>query len=149
MPGTNVWSVVFWIVALVVAFVAINLLYNMWTRYVEDLNKAIEKEAKTPSWLGPVVTTVLTVGIFALAITLGWNAMVNATTSRSDYKAPAEVQDLKKVQESQLPGPEDLDKTRAEQKKRAQSNPHKEALNSFDESMKREEEKIHQRNQNK
>ena len=78
-----------------------------------------------------------------------WNAMVNATTSRSDYKAPAEIQDLKKIQESQLPSPEDLDKTRAEQKQRAQSKPHKEALDSYDESMKREEEKIKQRNKNK
>ena len=146
MPGTNVWSVVFVLFALVVAALISGPLINMWRRFFVDYSKAIEKDVRTPSGVGPTVVTILIVGIFILAVTLGWNAMVNVTTSRSDYKAPAEIQEQKKVQESQLPSSEDLDKTRAEQKERAQSKPHKEALDSYDESMKREAEKIKQRN---
>jgi len=47
-----------------------------------------------------------------------------------------------------VPSSEELNKARAEQKETQQVKPHKEALDSFDESMKREAEKIRQRSLN-
>jgi len=146
MPGTNVWSMVFVIGVFAVAIGMASALINMWRRYVTHVKVALEKKVVTPSWVGPALTTLMDVGVLALAATLGWNAMVNVTTSRSDYQSPSEVQEQKKVLESQLPSNEQLDAARTEQKQRAQVKPHKEALDSFDESMAKEAEKIKQRN---
>lgn len=150
MPGTNVWSVVFWIVALVLAAGLVQQLIVLWRRYVKDVKRALEKEVRTPSWVGPAVVTIFGIGAFALITTLGWNAIVNATTSTTvKYVNPAAAQEQKKVLESQLPSQEEIDQARAKQKERQQVRPHKEALDSFDESMKREAEKIRQRSLDK
>ena len=146
MPGTNVWSVVFWIITLMVAVVITHYLIVMWAGYIKDVKTAVKKEVKAPSWVVPVQVTVFAVGVFALTITLGWNAMVNATTSTTVKNVnPSAVQEQKKVLESQLPTSQEFDQVRAEQKERQRVNPHKEALDSFDESMKLEAEKIRQR----
>ena len=146
MPGTNIWSVVFWIAAIVVAVGIASPLINMWRRYVQVAAKAIEKDVPIPPWVGPTVTTVVAIGVYILVATLGWNAMNNITTSRSEYQSSAEIQEQKKVQESQLPSTEELDAARDAQKERAQTKPHQKALESFDESMGREADKIRQRN---
>lgn len=145
MPGTNVWSVIFVCAALIVAIVILAPLINMWRRYVADVKDAFAKKSKQPSWVGPMAVSCLACGAFVVSLTLGWNAMVNETTSRSNYKAPAEIQEQKKVQEAQTPSVEEMDAARAEHKQRAQSKPHKDALDTFDDAMKREEEKIKQR----
>lgn len=150
MPGTNVWSMVFVIVALMVAIAITASVVRMWHRYLTAVGWSYKKLTSShPPWSGPTTVTIIAIGTYILAATLGWNAMVNVTTSRSNYKVPAEIQEQKKVQESQLPSAEELDQTRAEQKLRGQTKPHKETLDSFDESMKREEEKIRQRSLNK
>lgn len=146
MPGTNIWSVVFCFVTALVALVIVVPLISMWRRWFKHVDVALEKNVPAPSPVGPGFVTILTVGIFIVAVTLGWNAMVNVTTSTSNYINPAEAQEHKKVQESQLPSNEELDKTRDEQRQRQQVSPHKKAIDSFDESMKREEERIKQRN---
>lgn len=150
MPGTNVWSVVFIVGALIVAVFLLPPLINMWRRYVRNATKAFQKDVEPPSWSGPLLVTVAVVGIYVVAVTLGWNAMVNVTTSTSiKYVNPAAAQEQKKVLESQLPNSEELGQVRVEQKDRQQVKPHKEALDSFDESMKREADKIRQRSLDK
>jgi hypothetical protein len=149
MPGTNVWSVVFTVAAAIIMVLLIAPMVNMWRRYVRNADKAIEKGVEPPSWTGPAVMTIAAIGIYALAVTLGWNAMTNTTTSTEvRQKNPAAVQEQKKVQESQVPSSKELNKARTEQKDVQQVKPHKEALDSFDESMKREAEKIRQRSLN-
>jgi hypothetical protein len=133
-----------------VVVVITRYLVVMWAGYIKDIETAVKKEVKTPSWVGPGVTTIFTIGVFALATTLGWNAMVNLTTSTTvKYVNPAAAQEQKNVSESQLPTSQELDQVRTEQKERQQVNPHKEALDSFDESMKLEAEKIRQRSLDK
>jgi hypothetical protein len=90
--------------------------------------------------------TALTIGGYILVATLGWNAMNNITTSRSEYQSSAEIQEQKKVQDSQLPIDYELDAARDAQRERAQVKPHQKALESYDDSMTREAEKIRQRN---
>ena len=145
MPGTNIWGAVFCIGAIVVAVLVVSPLINMWRRYFADVVTAIQKKVKEPSWVGPTITTVLCIGVYAVVATLGWNAMVNATATSSDYKPPAEVQEQKRIQDSQLPASPALDASRADQKARQQDKPYKEALTSYDEAMAKEAEKIKQR----
>jgi hypothetical protein len=149
MPGTNVWSVCFYVAAIVVAVLGASVLLSMWNRFAKDAEKAIEKNVRPPSWAGPAVVTVLVVGVYLVAVTLGWNAMVNVTTSNSTYTAPAEVQEHKQVQESKLPTNDEMDAARSVQKTRAQDNPHQKALDSFDEKMRRAEEESKRHNSGK
>ena len=78
--------------------------------------------------------------------TLGGNGIVQQTANSSDYKNPAEVREHKKIQGSELPSSPALDEARAELKTRQQDKPHQQAIESFDEKMAKEAEKIRQRN---
>lgn len=136
------WSIVFGCVSLALVVVALNHLIAMWTKFVKEARQADSGNlVSAPSWVGPAVKSILIIGVLLLALSLGWNAMVGVTSSRSNYKSSAEVQEHKVVRESQLPSAKELRATSAELKERSQS-VHKEALASFDESMKRQAEKI-------
>ena len=146
MTGTNVWSAVFVFCALAALALLLQPLTSMWRRYFHFATVAIETKAQPPSWTGPLVTTILAVGVYAMAVTLGWNAMVNATTSTEvRYVDPQAVEEQKAVVESQLPSPDELDQARALQKERQQTRSHEEALSAFDKAMEQEAKKIRQR----
>lgn len=145
-PGTNVYSVVFILVALIVAVLAINWLYKLWLEYSKRAQTANENSKPLPNVVAPVIATLVVVTIYICVVTLGWSALQGFTTNMSHYVNPHEAAEQKAVDESTAPTKDEMDQTRAEQKVRAQEKPHQEALSSFDEAMKREADKIRQRN---
>lgn len=150
MPGTNVGSIIFVIVVLIVSALIVKWLADMWLKYAKDVANAIGGKASIPSWVGPTIKTIIVIGVYVLVLTLGWNMMVNVTTSTNvKHINQSAAQEQKKVLESQLPTTEELGQARDEQKDRQQTKPHVKALNTFDEKMKAEAEKIKRRSLNK
>lgn len=145
----NMWGVVFILGAIVALLVLAHWLTNVWKRYWRDLLVAEEKKAQFPSWLKPTLLTVISLGIYCIALPIGWQAMVSLTTTRSDYQTPAQIQEQKNTLGSNVPTDEELDQVREKQKQRQQADPHKKALSAFDEAMEAEAKKIKERSLSK
>lgn len=143
--GTTVWGPLFVIGVLVALILVAYVLTNMWRKFATNVEKADRVGGPAPSWTNPVIVTVVVLGLYVVGLTLGWNVLQDVTTNISTYKSPAEVAEEKRVKEAQLPTKEEMDKTRQELKERAEVKPHQTAIESFDEKMKREAEKIKQR----
>jgi predicted negative regulator of RcsB-dependent stress response len=145
MPGTSVYSVLFYAGMLIVLVIAVNYLVGVWRNFGKGVQKASDDNTSVPTWVTPVVKTVLVVTALIVVFNVGWNIKQSATTHSSKYVNPAETAEKKEVQESQPPSVQEMDAARAEQKRRSEMKPHKDALDSFDENMKQEAEKIRKR----
>jgi hypothetical protein len=145
MPGTNVYSVLFYVGAFIAFVVGVNYLMNLWRSFTVSTQNATSKNEPMPSWVPPTIKTALVAGVMIVVFNLGWNMMQSVTTHSSNYQNPAEVAEKKKVQESKLPSTEEINATRINQRQRSEIKPHKDALDSFDKSMQEEAEKIQKR----
>jgi len=145
MPGTSIYSVLFYAGMLVVLVIAVNYLVGVWRNFGKGVQKTLDESKSAPSWVTPVIKTVLVVTVLIVIFNVGWNVKQSATTHSSKYTNPAETAEKKEVKESQLPSVQEMDRTRVEQKQRSEVKPHKDALDSFDENMKKEAEKIRKR----
>ena len=88
MPS-NIWSIEFWVLTLVVGAIWLRVIIRIWLRYGRGLGEV------SPSWTVPAIESITIVGAFLVVATLGWNFMVSMTTAAS--------QEQTKVMESQLP----------------------------------------------
>lgn len=146
MYGTQIYGIVFCFGALVVLLFGGRYIWNDWHAYFVRAQLAQKTATKSPDPVPPLTRTLVMVCIFVVAVTLGWNNMLRVTTSSSDtYRSPGEISEQNAVKESHAVTPQEIDRVRAEQKERAQSAPHKEALSNFDSAMAAEAEKIKQR----
>jgi len=146
MPGTSVYSVVFYAGVCIAGLFAGNYLYGVWKTFITGFQKARDESTSVPLWIIPTIQTIVVVTVFVVFYNLGWNVMQGLTTHSSHYENPAEVAGQKVLQESVLPGSDALDSTRMEQKYRSEVKPHEDALKSFDASMQQEAQKIQERN---
>ncbi len=144
--GTLIWSNLYWIVLLVVAVLVAWGLTKMWLAYGTKVEAAGKNTVLTPSPIGPIIATIVVVGLFAVGGVLAWNAMQDATTNVSTYENPAQNAEQKRLQQTKLPTKDEMDKARAELKERAEVKPHEKALTNFDQAMEAEAERIRQRN---
>lgn len=144
--GTNVYGPLFVGAALVVLALIGWLAYGFWRQYFTRMNEANKKGTTHPSIVNPIILTLLIGTISVVLLTLGWNAIQDVTTNSSGYTNPAEIQEQKKVNETQLPTKEEMDQTRTDLKQRAEVKPHEKAIDSFNEKMRHEAEVIRQRN---
>lgn len=146
-PGTSIYSTLFYVAALIMVILAGMYLAKMWQSVLRSRTQVIVKDGEViKSFAKPVFKTIGAVTALFLALIIAWNLKQMFTASRSNYLSPAEITEQQKVQEAKMPGREECDKARAEQKERAEIRPHKNILNAFDEDMKKEAEIIKQRN---
>ena len=143
--GTNIYGVLFVVVALVIGIFMIAYLKNMWQRYIRDVKSAFEANKEIPSWLSEAVLTILVVGSFVVILTLGWNVMQRAMVNMSTYKSPAEISEQKKVFGSETPSREEMDKVRSKQRQQTDVKPQDDAFDAFNEKMRIEADKIRNR----
>lgn len=143
LPGTNIYSILFYASTCIVLVIGIRYMVNMWQNFF--VSYTASDNDKPVSWIPPVIKSILTVVAIVVAFNLGWNILQSVTTHSSDYKNPSEATEKMEVQKSKLPTDESLDVIKLEQKRRSEIKPHEDALNSFDESMKKEAEKIQNR----
>ena len=143
--GTTVWSPLFVIGAIVALVLLAALLIHVWSIFFRKVKEAVGANVSMPSWVTPVILTVLLTGGFAVGLTVAWNAMQDVTTSASSYQSKAEADHHRKTMDSNLPSNEQLDKAKATAKDRAEVQPHLKALDDFDAKMAAEAEKIRKR----
>jgi len=144
MPGTNVYSVIYYAGAAILLLILVAYLVKVWRGFSKDLDESMEKQTKAPSWVPPSIKTILAITFFIVVATFGWNALQGVTTNASDYQNPAEQAEKKEVMESKPPSQEEMDKVRSSQKRNEEA-AHSDALSSFEESMQKEADKIKKR----
>ncbi len=139
------YSVMYYAVVVIALVFVASYLFGVWKKYSMDFQNSLDENKEIPAWTTPAVRTVIVVAIFILACTWGWNMKQSMTANVSTYENPDEKADQKSVSETSLPANEELDRVRAEQKVRANTKPHEEAIDSFSKRMREEAEKIRKR----
>ena len=143
--GTLIWSNLYWIGLLVALVLVVWGLYKMWRSYIVKVEATDKNTVLTPSPIGPIIATIVVVGLFVVGGILSWNVLQDYTTNATNYETKAETDYRAKAMETKLPGNEQLDQTKADMKDRAEVQPHQKALNDFDAAMAAEEAKIRAR----
>jgi hypothetical protein len=142
MEGTTLYSTIYYGVATLVVLFAIWSLFKVWRPV--SLKIGIDNTARTLT--SPIIKTIAIVIILMIVLVLGWNTKQHFTSTLSTYQSPEEQAEQKKIEESRLPTQEEMDKKRAEQREKTDIKPQEDAFKSFDEQMKKEADKIKERN---
>jgi hypothetical protein len=146
MVGTTVYSTIYYGLAVVIVLMSIRSIYRVWKPYVVTVDQALENNIQAPSLFNPIVKTVAIFVALIVILVLGWNLKQRYATGLSTYQTPAEQSEQKKVEESQLPTQQQMDQKRAEQKEKTDVKPQKDAIDSFNQDMQKEADKIKERN---
>ena len=143
--GTSVYSVLFYAGALLLICVAGSYLAKMlWRAYVV-LEACTKEDVPLLLLLVPIAKTIVVAVVVTVALTLAWNVKQSFTTSMSRYRSPAEISEAERGKNVTPPTKEELDNALLEQRKRSEIDPHERALQSFEERMREEAEKIRRR----
>lgn len=147
MPGVNIWGMVFATGAFTVAVFLVKKLIKRWKFFALELAEAKEKGSQAPDCLPPTIATVVLVSMYFIVVTVGWSAMVKVTAKdSSSYVLPAQAEEQERLLKSVSPTREEISAARDEQRDQQFVRPHQKAVDSFDETLKREAEKIKDRN---
>ena len=143
--GTSVYSVLFYAGALLLvtaaACYALRVLY--WG--FAALEACTERDVPLSLLLVPLAKIIVVVAVVIVGLTLAWNVKQSFTTSMSQYRSPAEISEAEREKNVTPPTKEELDNARMEQRERSEIAPHERALQSFQERMREEAEKIRRR----
>lgn len=143
MVGTHVYSILFFAGAGILTILAIW--YSITKIWIPTGASILHNPNDRFPIVISLIKTIVVVAILIVALTLAWNAKQSITTTMSTYETPAETREQKRVRESILPEQSEMDATRTEQKEKAETKPHQDALDSFDKNMEEEAKKIRQR----
>lgn len=127
---------------LIVAIFGLRFIFNTWKAWLSHKQKI---GADTPWPMKEIVNTIITIVVYIVATTAGWQFIQESTTSVNTYESSAEIAEQKMVEESTPPSKEEIDETRSEQKYRADTRQHEKALGSFSKRMAEEAAKIKER----
>ncbi len=146
-PGTNLYGLVFCLAAAIGLVFLVRFIYRQWKDYLDraELAESSVPPTALPSPVGPIVTTLVVVGLFICVSILSWNILQGITTNSSNYRSAGEISEQKMVDDAQMPTNDQLDQARADLKSRAETVPHEQALDNFDAKMKEEADKIRRR----
>ncbi len=145
---TAISGPLFVLAASVTGILLFSLVWSGWRRYLERIDKAVHNFTNTARPLSPVLPTIGTLVLvitYIVGVTTSWSILQKKTTSISTYQNPAELAQQEKVLSTIPPTEKEMAEKRSEQKKESETKPHEEAQSAFDQSMKREAEKIRQR----
>lgn len=149
MFGTSVYSIVYYAIAAILVVLVTRHLIKLWTPMATSVKSAVdgnESNLKTTPVVKPLNKTIVIVAGLIIVLTLLWNIKQHFTATTTNYQSPAEINELKKAQDSQPPTKDEADKALQEQKQRSEVKPSEDAFKNFNESMKAEEVKIKERN---
>ncbi|MEI8339255.1 MAG: hypothetical protein WCF94_01165 [bacterium] len=143
MFETNLISGPLFITGVLVALVFIAWsLFVIWSKFVKNAQAQIDAGNEFPSPVIPIVKTILLVSLAMIGYTVAWSSMQRVTTSSSGYETKEAIEYRQKAAEFVPPSIEQVDKTAADLKNRAQVQPHQKALDDFDAKMAAEAAKI-------
>lgn len=136
--GTTIYSPIF--IALAISgFLLLSVpLYSMWFKYI------FREKIALYATVVRLVLTLIVLTFYMGLVTLAWNVKQDVTTNTSDYVSPAEKEEQKRVSETKSTTKDEINQKREEQKK-VENQSHEKSLDSFDEAMKKEAEKIKER----
>ena len=147
MVGTGVWSILFWLAAIISTIIISVVCYQMFEDgYKKSVMAQLEKRPSRWIFAKTLIKIISLIVLLIISLTVGYNMMQSVTTNSSDYKNQNELKEQKRVSETVAPTTATADANKKALDNRAEVKKHEEAVETFEQKMKRETDKINERN---